>query len=272
MKCNNCGYENQQNFDYCPNCGTVTQPSEPTQTAEAVSLNPAADKIMCALKDNMFLILCVLITVSCGLSLLSGTLPLIQVLITIFLWLTYADAQKGFANEKHLQFISGAVYAQYIIVNVVSVILIVCGGLLIAMSGVIDGAELAYELFKLEGTGISSDLSDLFSLEMLRYLGTIISIAVTLIGIIALVFNMLMMRKIHRFAKSIYMGIVYQNTNFESPRTVRNWFIFIAVCDGIAAISSILAGALAILTSACTTAIMIIVAILIDKHFVKQNF
>ena len=66
-------------------------------------------------------------------------MPLISILITVFLWLTYADAQKGFANEKHLQFISGTVYAQYVIMNVVSAILIVCGVLFGALFDMVAG-------------------------------------------------------------------------------------------------------------------------------------
>ncbi len=270
MKCKNCGFESEQEFEYCANCGTKVE-NQDYFPAESVSLNPAADIVLPALKDKLFLALCILMTATCVLSLAASGMPLLNILITVFLWLTYADAQKDFANEKHLQFISGAVYAQYIIVNVASIILIVCGVLLIAMSRFIDGAELAIEMLRLEGTGISSDLSDLFSQEVLDYLGIIISIAFTLVGVMALVFNILMMKKIHRFAKSVYMGVMYQNTDFEKPRTVRNWFIFIAVCSGITVLGSIAAGPLVLISNVCTLAITIMVIILLDKYFLKQN-
>ena len=268
MKCSNCGYENANDFEYCVNCGAKSA-NQKEAMVESVSLNPTADIVLSALKDKLFLVLCILMTASCVLSLAASGMPLLSILITVFLWLTYADAQKGFANEKHLQFISGTVYAQYIIMNVLSAIIIVCGVLMIAMSGSIDGAELVIEMLRLEGTGISSDLSDLFSQKVLDYLGIIISILFTLIGIIALVFNLLMMKRIHRFAKSVYMGIMYQNPNFENPKTVRNWFIFIAVCSGITVLGSIGAGPLALISNACTLVITITVIILLDKYFVK---
>ena len=142
MKCKNCGFEYGEQYDYCPNCGTQNAVEQPTKqpVAEAVSLNPVADKVMSALKDSGFLVLCILMSISCVLS-LKGGFPLINILLTIFLWLTYADVQKGFANEKHLQSISGTVYASYVITNVVSIILIVCGVLFGVLVTAFAGTE-----------------------------------------------------------------------------------------------------------------------------------
>lgn len=272
MKCKNCEFEYQNHYDFCPNCGTpraVEQPTaeQPTMV-EAVSLNPAADRVMPALRDKLFLALCILMTAACALSLASSGMPLLNILITVFLWITYADAQKGFANEKYLQFISGAVYAQYIITNVISIILIICGVLFGAMfSTMVDDSDFIIEFTKqLEQFGINPvDISQFVSYMTVWFIGGIVAFA----GAIMLLFNNLMVRKIHRFAKSVYMGIMYQNTEFENPRTVRNWFIFIAVCSGITVIGSIAAGPLVIISNACTLAITIMVIILLDKYFVK---
>lgn len=267
MKCSNCGYENANDFEYCVNCGTKSA-NQKEAMVESVSLNPTADIVLSALKDKLFLVLCILMTASCVLSLAASGMPLISILITVFLWLTYADAQKGFANEKHLQFISGTVYAQYVIMNVVSAILIVCGVLFGALFDMVAGepdfmSELAL-LFQEYDLAIEN-IPQVFIDGMGWFFGVMFAV----IGIIALVFNLLMMRKIHRFAKSVYMGIMYQNPNFENPKTVRNWFIFIAVCSGITAIGSIAAGPLALISNACTLVITITVIILLDKYFVK---
>ncbi len=272
MKCNNCGFENEKGFEYCVNCG---QPSKPqgTKEVEPVSLNPAADIVLPALQDKLFLALCILMTVSCTLSMLASGMPLINILITMFLWLTYFDAKKGFANEKHLQSISGTVYANYVIVQVCGIILLVCGALslFVGIMMVFNGegfdmlGEILQELDKTE-----------FNAEFIAILETfgafsivIVAATLVLVGVIVLVFNILMMRKIHRFAKSIYQGIMYQNPNFEKPTAVRNWFIFIAVCNGINVISSITsADPIYILTSVCSMAISIVVISLLNKHIV----
>ena len=173
-------------------------------------------------------------------------------------------------NEKHLQFISGAVYAQYIIVNVASIILIVCGVLFGALFDMVAGEpDFMTELtLQLEGYGLSLETIPQILIDILGwFLGGLF----IFIGVIALVFNILMIKKIHRFAKSVYMGIMYQNTDFESPRTVRNWFIFMAVCSGITVVGSIASGPIVLISNACTLAITIMVIILLDKYFVKQN-
>lgn len=278
MNCKNCGFEYSEQYDYCPNCGTPKAEKQPTgeqsQTVEAVSLNPAADKIMCALKDNMFLVLCILMSASCVLS-LNGGLPLINILITIFLWLTYADAQKGFANEKHLQSVSGTVYASYVITNVACGILIVCGALLGAIFGLftntpefISEFEAVLREYDLSEFGV--EISDLPQ-ALLALSGWIIAFVFIVIAAIGLVFNILGMRKIHRFAKSVYMGIMYQNPNFENPRTVKNWLLFFGICSAISAVSSLASGSItAAIATGCTAASEIIAYILIDKYFVEK--
>ena len=121
MKCIKCGFESAEDFNFCPVC------SEPQTPVESVSINPAADVVMPALKDNLFLAICILITIYCGLALVSGTLPLIQVLTTIFLWLVYSQSKEGFVSENHLRNVSGTVYAGYVINNVVFGIIAFCG-------------------------------------------------------------------------------------------------------------------------------------------------
>jgi len=265
MKCKNCGFEHEQDFEYCVNCGAKAIEDIPTPV-EAVSLNPAADVILPALRDKLFLALCILMTALCLLSLSSSGLPLLNILFTIFMWLAYADAQKGFVNEKHLQCISGTVYAQYVIINVASIIFIVCGllfgGLFSLVSDnaeVIAELDLLFETFGLSQINITQEILDVF--------GWIFGAVFVIIGVIMLLINVFMMRTIHRFAKSVYMGIMFQNPEFVKPESVRNWFVFIAVCGGINVINSItLASPIAILESACLTAIPIIVIMLINKH------
>lgn len=278
MKCSNCGFENQQNFEYCVNCGTEMPKVQSAQTEpvgiEPVSLNPAADKVMNALKDSMFLVLCILMSVSCVMSIAIGNVPLLNILITVFLWLTYADANKGFASENHLRSVSGTVYASYIITNVACGILIACGVLLGVMNSVIDGADILTELLVEFGiSGISSDMSDLMSQEMLGHIGIVLAIVFVLIAVICLVINLLGMKKIHRFAKSVYMGIMFQNPNFENSRAAKNWLLFFGICSAISAMTSLAGGSVvATLATGCSAASAIIASILIDKYLVSENY
>lgn len=275
MKCKNCGFEYGEQYDYCPNCGTQNAVEQPTKqpVAEAVSLNPVADKVMSALKDSGFLVLCILMSISCVLS-LKGGFPLINILLTIFLWLTYADVQKGFANEKHLQSISGTVYASYVITNVVSIILIVCG----VLFGVLVTAFAGTEEFA-QGFDMAISQYDLgefaFSYEdipqgLMGFAGVFIGGAFVFIGAIALVINILGTKKIHAFAKSVYMGIMFQNPNFQNPRAAKNWLMFFGVCSAIGAVLSVFSEPVVAIASGCEAAATIIASVLIDKHLMEN--
>lgn len=274
MKCNKCGFESERDFEYCMNCGTKAK-DDKAVPVEAVSLNPVADKVLNALKDNLFLALCILMSASCVLS-LNGGLPLINILITIFLWLTYADTQKGFANEKHLQCVSGTVYASYIITNVACGILIVCGVLFGGIFALfantpefISEFEVALSEYDLSEFGVQ--ISDIPQ-ALLAMSGWIIAFVFIAISAIGLIFNLLGMRKIHRFAKSVYQGIMYQNPNFENPRVVKNWLLFFGICSAISAVSSLASGGIiAALATGCVAASEIIAYILIDRYFVEKT-
>ena len=275
MNCKNCGFEYSDQYEYCPNCGAPkTVESAPEQpVAEPVSLNPAADKIMCALKDNLFLVLCILMSVSCVLS-LSGGLPLINILLTIFLWLTYADVQKGFANEKHLQCVSGTVYASYVITNVASIILIVCGILFGVLVGMFAGAEefakgfdMAISQYDLGEFAFNyKDIPQVF----IGLAGVLIGGAFVLIGAIALIINILGFKKIQNFAKSVYTGIMFQNPDFQNQCAAKNWLIFFGVCSAIAAAVSLFSEPVAAVASGCDAATAIIASVLIDKYLIKK--
>ncbi len=281
MKCKNCGFEHSDSFEYCPNCGTAVQKEQTTQQqyaaqVEQVSINPAADKILFALKDNLFLVLCILMSASCVFSMSAEGLPLINILITVFLWLTYADARKGIANENHLRSISGTVYASYVITNVACIILIACGVIFGGLFGMIASAEelvaeLQSALSEYNLGEYALNIADIPQ-QYIAILGWIVGSVFVFAAVIGLVVNILGMKKIHRFAKSVYQGIIYQNLNFENARSVKNWLIFFAVCSGISALSTLSSfDVFLMMGTVCSTATLIISAILVDKYFVSKT-
>lgn len=267
MKCNNCGYEYNDMFEACPNCGS--QPG----FVEPVSLNPMVDMVLAALKDGKFLTICILLTITCVISLFYGSVPLITVLITIFLWLTYADAKKGFANANHLKFVSGAVYANYVITNVCGIIFIVGGILSAALSGaekvgkvIYDGFSIFVGEYEIDETVLSSEN---ITTEFISMLGWIFCVTFVLGGALALLFNILGLRKIHRFARSVYQGIMYPNNEFINPKSAKNWLMFFGICAAVSALSSI--GTIFFVASGCEAAATIIASTLIKEYFVKNN-
>ncbi|MBQ6885551.1 MAG: zinc ribbon domain-containing protein [Clostridia bacterium] len=272
MKCKNCGFENEYNAEFCTNCGESMKCNDMCEV-EPVSLSPAADKALPAIKDKLFLVLCVLMTISCVLS-LSGGMPLLNILFTIFLWLTYADAQKGFANEKHLQSISGTVYASYVITNVVSIMLIVCGVLVGLGMGMLAGTEEFAtgfnEALSLYDFGEYSFSYDDIPQAIVEFAGIMIAVVFVIGAVIMLVINILGYKKIHTLAKSVYTGIMFQNPEFKEVRSAKNWLIFFGVCAAIGAVASIASQPVVALASGCEAAAAIIASVLIDKYLTEK--
>lgn len=272
MKCKNCDFENLSGAEYCTNCGNPMNDNNTCQV-EAVSLNPVADKVMPALKDKLFLALCVLMTISCILS-LNGGIPLINILLTVFLWLTYADAQKGFVNEKHLQSISGTVYANYVIINVGAILFMICGVIvgfgMTILSGTEEFATEFNEALSMYDFGEYSFTYEDIPQEFIEFVGIMIAVAFVIGAIIMLVINIMGYKKIHTLAKSVYTGIMYQNPEFKAVRSAKNWIMFFGVCAAIGAVVSIMSQPIIALAAGCEAAATIIASTLIDKYLVVK--
>lgn len=280
MKCNQCGFEYQDQFEYCPNCGAPSPKTppmyEPPVYAQPVSLNPSADKVLLALKDRLFLVICILMSGACALNLVTASFSVIEILITIFLWLLYADSQKGFVGSKRLRCISGCVYANYVIVNVCCGILIVFGILFgVVFEVVADTSEFIYELesvfseYGLDELGIS--IADIPQ-ELFSVMGWIIAAAFVIVAVIILVFNLLATRKIHRFTQSIYQSIMFQNPHFANVDATKNWLLVFGIFGAISAVTSLTSGLFGVIATGCIATTEIIASILIGKYFVNQPY
>lgn len=269
MKCANCGFENEQGFEYCPSCGT----SATAVPAENISVNPAGDRVLMALKDRLFLTICILLSTSSVLSLATNSLPLLNILFSVFLWLTYAQSRKNIPDVQHLRSISGVTYAYYVIMNVVGIMFIVCGVVFGAVVGAFTGSgeflDVLEESFLEAGVSVA-ELG--IPLESLGAVGWGFGIAFILAGVMVLITNLLGIRKLHRLAKSVYVSVDYCVFNIENARGAKNWLIFFGVGGVISATSTIangdLIGALAVGTDA---AAVIIASVLVNKYLVSTE-
>ena len=88
MKCSYCGFESNRDYQYCPQCGAVMEKKDagftPPPQTDFVYETPTPQpehKIVTALKDKLFLVVCILISACCGLSFLGGGLPIIRIFL-----------------------------------------------------------------------------------------------------------------------------------------------------------------------------------------------
>lgn len=262
MRCTNCGYESEENFAFCQRCGAAAP--------EVAPKNLAADRVFACLKDGLFLAVCILLTCSAALQILVGGVPVITILAAIFTWLAYADAQKGMVNVKHLRHISGTVYANYVVINVVSIIVLVCGIVSTAFLALTGSTGIDVPINEI--TQVIEELTGIFvPPEGIYIVLTVTVVMLIVIGAVCLVLNVLGMRKIHRFVKSVYVGVKTGSEEFYKVRSAKAWLIVFASFTGVPALSTISESFLSGFSSGCIVAVYILAVILINKYFTKEQ-
>ena len=262
MKCVNCGFENRDDFAFCANCGAANATVLPTKSVAEV-------RALEIVKSKLFLTICILITVASGLSIINEGLQIIPLLLAIFMWMAYANGTKDKVDFNDFRKISGTVYANYVIVNVAAIIVIVCGvvvGFLLSSLSFLDLPEFIHT--------ISPDFEEF--LTLLPDIGMVaISMILGLIFVFAgtamLIINILGMRKIHFFAKEFYNGIITGDITAQFANSARSWLIFFAIVDGISAVSTISVDTVGGLIQGCLVAAMILTIKIIDKYILVQN-
>ena len=265
MICRSCGFENGQDFSYCPNCGALAQ-SDP-------GVNVAAQRILPALKDTLFLVLCILMSVSCGLTLISSGPDVISILFTIFLWLVYAQARKDIVDVNHLRRVSGTVYARYVILNVCAIALIVLGGLFaLCFSALVSNAAFLNELMAELETEFSMYDIQSFMQILPSVSGAIIFAIFALAGVLIFVLNIFSTRYIHRFAKSVYKSVESGKLELKHVKATYSWLIVFAVCSGLGLLGNLGSGDVMVtISSGASCAMPILAALLIKKYLLTEE-
>ena len=256
MKCNFCGYESQEDFAVCPVCSQNVAPAAP--------VNPVGEKVMAALKDKLFLVLCILMTAAAGLSLISGRVPVLEALFSIFLWLAYSKAKNNVVDTNQLKNVSGTVYAQYVLMNVAAGIFLVCGVVCALLMGVLGMADFSEELLSQFG---EFNLNIGGALAMAS--GWIIFVVFAIAAGLILVINLLGWRKIHRFAKSVYQSINTYTDGVVYANAAKNWILAFGIIDGISALTS--GDFMTILVGGAGAAASIIAYLLLNKYLTDKQ-
>ena len=261
MKCPHCDFERPEAFAFCPKCG---KPS--TSAAEPVVVCPTP-RILGFIKDDLFLVVCILLTVGVATSLISGGFNVLTLLITIFSWLTYAGGRKNIVEHGHIKVISGTVYAFYVIQNVLAV--------LVALAGVTYSA-LMMGLPFLSGINIEEFITDelgpmiLLSgavLALISAVAMFLGIILIALAIIMLIFNVAGLRKIHRLIQSVYKSAEAGEENFANTNKVQPWIIIFAVLSILGAVSYLASGLILSFLSYCAFgAALIICNLLVSRH------
>ena len=305
MKCNRCGFEAEPMPNFCPNCGLPQtaaaqpqpapqyqqpqpapqyqpQPAPQYQPQPAPQYQPQAQyqppfapsmpavdtasaTILGVLRDPLFLALCILMSVCCILSISAGSIPLIQILLTVFLWLTYAHAIKGQADAAQLRNVSGTVYASYVITYVVAGILVVCGLIVgLAFSAVMEDPAIMQEIFA-ELALDPETMAMVDGLFSVAGFGLLIGVFVV-IAVMMIIINAFSMRYFHRFAKSVYRSIENKALKLECMKASKVWLFIVGGCSTFSALSVLLQGNMVnAMTTGCSAALYFVAGALVNK-------
>ncbi len=271
MKCKTCEFESAQDFSYCPNCGKPAQPGTVEASVSIEPVNTAAQTVLSALKDTLFLVLCILMSVSCGVALVSTGPDVLSILFTIFLWLVYGQSRNGIADAAHLRRVSGTVYAHYVIVNVCAILLVVLGGIIgLCFSALVSDTAFINEI--LAELDLGTDNVTLAAQLLVSASGTIFFIIFALIGAMMIVINLFSIRYIHRFAKSVYQSVESGKLELKHIKATYRWLIVFAVCSGLGLLGNLGSGDfMLIVSSAASCAMPIVAAILVKKYFMTEE-
>ena len=270
MKCPNCLYETEQPITFCPKCGVQVAPAPQTEFVPPV--NYAANRATALVRDKLFLAMCILITIGTVFS-----MSVMNILFTIFLWLTFAQGRKGFVTNKHLRCVSGVTYANYVIFYVSSITILVCSLLYIGLYGLAVSSDstlietpLAYYIPQISSI-IPAEISQILDYFTFGSFLLIFGIIFAVFGVAMLLINIFANRKIHRLAKSFYQGIETGSLEVYKPRAVKNWLIVFAVFSGISTVSSLSQGLSQGIYFGTITAVEIIAVILINKYLLSAQ-
>lgn len=262
MKCTQCGYEREENFPHCPQCGAP-------QETDLISPNPAAQKVLQVLKDPWFLIICILVSANCILSLSADGLPIISILMSVFLWLVYAQSRKDVADHTQLRNVSGTVYAQYVLTYVAAGLVLLAGVICMAAFNVLYADP--YYINELLGEFIELDDNVYALFNMAGVLsGSILMVIFAFAAIVVVVFNIFSLRYIHQFAKSVYQSIDTGVLELKYANAASIWLYVFGAISGVGALP-ILSGEFASgLASGANCAACILAGLLIRRHFLEE--
>lgn len=271
MRCPHCEFERPEAFAFCPMCGKSS-----TRAEDATAICPTPN-ILSFIKDDLFLTVCILLTVGVGSSLLYGGLNIIFTLITIFAWLTYASGRKNVIEHRHIRVISGSVYAAYIINNIIATLAAVFGVFYIialsipALLGDFNLEELLSNNLPAEEYGALT-LIPFTMAALLTVLAVVIGFILIIFAIILLIINVAGLRKIHRFIKSIYQSAQNGEENIIYTNKVSGWLIAFAIITTLSAITLLSSGnVFAFITEGSFASVYIILNILIRKHLINKK-
>lgn len=282
MKCAYCGFECEEDFAFCTQCGKAVLSEEAvadvteneampeavvsdltTETAvvDPVYENPLPGNVLSALKDPLFLVISILVTVAAGLGFLGGSLPVLPILACIFLWIIYNRAHSDDLRVDNVRWISGVLFADYVMSYV--------GAAILALFGVFSGVMIEVVA---NSTDLLNEIVNAFEIVDAEYMdlieiilstsGLLIFAIFAVFAVVAFLLNFLGMRKIHAFVKSVYQSLQNGNVALHYVEAAKTWLLVFGIFQCLSVLTSF--------SNGCLGVAMILASVLIGRYFVEK--
>lgn len=279
---------------FCPQCGSdigdsaVCPYCSPQQSGGAEYQppmhTPAEASLKTAFSGTLFLVMCILMTISVAFSfigaLTSGSfaIEIIDLLFVIAMWMVYATSKSAdnALSPGGLKLADGTSLAVLVIGWVLFGIFIFFAlvFMIVRFANIpLDLEDLYYAIYSYSGSvfeGMIPSISIISSI-LLSLLVVVFVIAAVVIALVNLFFFRNLRRFIHSVRGSAASGVL----NIQKAKTVRIWIIVIGVISALNAVSNLFQmsekGALSALASCAYAAAIIIAFVWIGQNFLSTE-
>ena len=241
--------------------------TEPVVTLEP---EPIIKKPILAVKDNLFLVMCILISVATVFS-----FELIELLLAIGMWIAYANVKSDKSLVSPAKLCATAMKVGYILTWVVSVIALVCGIILlvssVALPAIFAEAGALDVIYESEELGLIFDEFATMGIaqELLILMAFIfLSVFLIVLCVVMILLNIFFIKNAYKFAESVRDNIEYDGPILKA-KTVSTWVLVLAIFQGVSALGSI-GNFSAFVSTGATVALFIITYMWLKKYFVEQ--
>ncbi len=271
MKCTNCNYESENDFMFCPNCGTQqqapAQPVQPEQPQQFVQQQPQQftqqqpqqfqqqqqfggqpgyTPYQAPQPQPLFygngnerilaffkdtLFLVVAILFSVYSVFNILKLPVIEILFTVFFWIIFVNARKNAVTSNHVKWVSGTTFAKVILNYVAAGAILVAG---IAAMGLTAAAGSALGGYSRQYAGVGAAAGSI---------GIIILVACIIAAGISVLITVLGIRPIQKLIQSCYKSLEMGSLHLEKAGSAKIWLMIFGILKVLGAIGSLISGA-----------------------------
>lgn len=189
------------------------------------------ERLRSVFSHPLFLTIAILMTVSAGLGVLSGSFDVFSILFAVAGWILYCSSKnQPVINLKGLSLASGTVFASEIVIWVCAGIVAVCGVLCMAIFPLISGflygsLERFFDDRAFSGLVIS-DVS-------MAIVGVLVGVVLLVLAVLLVLYNIFFVRKAHAFVKSLYESAQTGVYSVVCARTVTSWLLALGIIEAV---------------------------------------